>query len=94
MPSATLSCLAAARNPAACLSSCVSGGGEREACRIALGLTPADQQDYARTRYTYTFQVTQPMPRVYDIVVVVRFVDDSANPPRPVRIALRTAEFR
>ncbi len=94
VPSANLACLAATRNPASCLSSCISGGGERQACALALGLTPSDRQDYARTNYTYTFQVTQPAPRIYDIVVVVTFMDDSANPPRPVRIALRTAEFR
>ncbi len=94
VPTATLSCLAGGGAPASCLGSCQSGGGELVACQQALGLTPNGQADAANTPYTYAFQVRRPKTNLYDIQVVVTFSDDTTNPARPIRIVLRTAEYR
>ena len=94
VPTATLSCLAGGGSASSCLGSCQSGGGELVACQEALGLTPNDQADVGKTPYGYAFTVRTPKPGLYDIQVVVTFSDDTTNPPRPIRILLRTAEFR
>jgi len=94
VPTATLACLAGGASPASCLGSCQSGGGELVACQEALGLTTNDQSDANNTPYSYAFKVQRPQSTLYDIQVVVTFSDDTTNPPRPIRIVLRTAEFR
>jgi len=94
VPTAALSCLAGGGNPTSCVSSCTSAGGEQVACQTAMGTAPGNNIDQMSTPYQYAFLVRQANTNVYDIQVLVTFNDDSVDPPKPVRILLRTAEFR
>ncbi|MCD6497786.1 MAG: hypothetical protein J7M25_05695 [Deltaproteobacteria bacterium] len=94
VPTAALSCLAGGSAPSACVSSCTAAGGEQVACQTAMGTAPGNNTDQMATPYQYAFLVRQSNANVYDIQVLVTFNDDSVDPPKPVRILLRTAEFR
>lgn len=103
VPTATLACLDNGSSPSSCLSSCTAAGGDQKACALALGLTQADpgsgvpygdDADSTKTQYTYGFLVNAVTANIYDIQVVVSFIDDSADPPKPVRVVLRTAVYR
>lgn len=94
VPTATLDCLVSGGDPSACLSGCITAGGEADACNIALALDTDSAKDSTGTRYTYGFLVQQPQPNIYDILVVASFQDDSVDPPRQVRSVFRTALYR
>lgn len=94
VPTATLDCLAAGSDPSACLGGCISAGGEIDACNIALALDSDSGSDSTGTQYTYGFLVQKPEPKVYDILVVASFEDDTGSPPRVIRALFRTAIYR
>lgn len=94
VPTATLACLSGGGTPAACLTSCTSAGGEAQSCQMALGLDADSGTDTANTAYTYGFLVTQVNSKLYDILVVATFQDDSVTPPRNFRTVFRTAVYR
>ena len=102
MPTSTLACLTTSQ-PSSCVSSCMSGGGDRTACELALGVTQADpasgipyadNSDSINTRYTYAYLVNAVSSNIFDVQVVVTFLDDSVDPPRPIRAVFRTAVYR
>lgn len=103
VPTATLSCLAGGSSPSSCVSSCTSGGGDQRACELALGVTAADpasgipyadNSDSTNTQYTYAIPVNKVTANIFDVQVVVTFMDDSTDPPRPIRAVFRTAVYR
>lgn len=94
VPRATLDCLAGGANPASCVTACQAAGGEIEACQIALATATGANVDSTGTTYTYGYLVNvapNTASTIYDVTIVVSYLDDSAYPPRTVRAVFRSA---
>lgn len=94
VPTSTLACLEAGSDPTTCLSTCQTSGGDLLACQTALAQDEGSSTDSTGTGYTYGFLVQNPNPGVYDILVLVTYIDDSSEPARTVRTYFRTAVYR
>lgn len=91
----TLLCLASGSQPAACLTTCRSSGGDDYHCRMALGLLPGQNSDGRGTSYTFIYSV-RPDPthtNLFDIQISTRWMGEE-EPPRYHYITLKTKEYR
>ncbi len=91
----TLVCLAGGSQPSACLTTCVSSGGDDYHCRLALGLLPGQTTDRHGTSYTfiYSVQPSTTYTNVFDIQLSTRWMGEE-EPPRYHYITLKTKEYR
>ncbi len=94
VPTPTLACLAGGGAPAACLSSCLSGGADLEHCNLALGLTPAYNTDGHGVTFTPSFGVTPgAQSGLYEVEVLAEWMGEE-TPPRKHHIHLKTTVYR